>query len=60
MFIYYLASGQDILDGVAQQGFTMLERAVTQITDGDSWGYRGNIFYNLLKTPIIRLAFAIA
>jgi NAD(P)-dependent dehydrogenase (short-subunit alcohol dehydrogenase family) len=33
---------------------------IVEITDGDSWGYRGNIFYDLAKTSVIRLAFAMA
>lgn len=28
-----------------------------EITDGDSFSYRGNIFYDLVKTSVIRLAF---
>src|SRR5262249_15284967 len=31
-----------------------------EITDGDSWGYRCNIFYDLVKTSVIRLAFAMS
>ena len=33
---------------------------VVEITDGDGFWYRGNIFYDLVKTSIIRLAFAMA
>ena len=33
---------------------------IVEITDGDSWGYRSNIFYDLVKTSVIRLAFAMA
>lgn len=33
---------------------------IVEITDGDSWGYRGNIFYDLVKASVIRLAFAMA
>jgi NAD(P)-dependent dehydrogenase (short-subunit alcohol dehydrogenase family) len=33
---------------------------IVEITDGDSWGYRGNIFYDLVKTSVIRLAFGMA
>ena len=33
---------------------------IVEITDGDSWGYRGNIFYDLVKASAIRLAFAMA
>ena len=41
----------------------MLERRggiIFEITDGDSFYYRGNIFYDLVKTSVIRLAFAMA
>jgi NAD(P)-dependent dehydrogenase (short-subunit alcohol dehydrogenase family) len=31
-----------------------------EVTDGDSYTYRGNIFYDLVKTAGIRLAFAMA
>ena len=30
---------------------------IVEITDGDSYGYRGNIFYDLVKSSVIRLAF---
>ena len=30
---------------------------IVEITDGDSYGYRGNIFYDLVKSTVIRLAF---
>jgi NAD(P)-dependent dehydrogenase (short-subunit alcohol dehydrogenase family) len=33
---------------------------IVEITDGDSYTYRGNIFYDLAKTSAIRLAFAMA
>ena len=29
---------------------------IVEITDGDFYGYRGNIFYDLVKTSVIRLA----
>jgi NAD(P)-dependent dehydrogenase (short-subunit alcohol dehydrogenase family) len=41
----------------------MLERdrgLIVEITDGDSFGYRGNLFYDLVKMSVIRLAFAMA
>lgn len=31
---------------------------IVEITDGDHYGYRGNLFYDLVKTAVIRLAFA--
>ncbi len=33
---------------------------VVEITDGDSFTYRGNLFYDLVKTSVIRLAFIMA
>ncbi len=33
---------------------------IVEITDGDSFTYRGNVFYDLVKTSVIRLAFAMA
>jgi NAD(P)-dependent dehydrogenase (short-subunit alcohol dehydrogenase family) len=33
---------------------------IAEITDGDSWGYRGNIFYDLVKTSVIRLTYGMA
>lgn len=39
----------------------MLKRArpiIFEITDGDAFYYRGNLFYDLVKTSVIRLAFA--
>lgn len=33
---------------------------IVEITDGDFDGYRGNIFYDLVKTSVIRLAFIMA
>lgn len=41
----------------------MLERnqgLIVEITDGDTFGYRGNLFYDLVKMSIIRLAFSMA
>jgi NAD(P)-dependent dehydrogenase (short-subunit alcohol dehydrogenase family) len=31
---------------------------IVEITDGDTFSYRGNVFYDLVKTSVIRLAFA--
>jgi len=31
---------------------------IVEIGDGDSYTYRGNLFYDLIKTTVIRLAFA--
>ena len=33
---------------------------IVEITDGDSFGYRGNIFYDLVKVSVIRLAYAMS
>jgi len=33
---------------------------IVEITDGDSFQYRGNLFYDLVKTSVIRLAFDFA
>ena len=35
-------------------------RAVFEITDGDFMSYRGSVFYDLVKSSVIRLAFAMA
>ena len=33
---------------------------IVEITDGDSFGYRGNLFYDLVKDTVIRLAMMMA
>jgi NAD(P)-dependent dehydrogenase (short-subunit alcohol dehydrogenase family) len=33
---------------------------MVEVGDGDSYTYRGNLFYDLVKTTMIRLAFALA
>ncbi len=33
---------------------------IVEITDGDNFGYRGNLFYDLTKMAIIRFAFAMS
>jgi NAD(P)-dependent dehydrogenase (short-subunit alcohol dehydrogenase family) len=33
---------------------------IVEITDGDHFGYRGTLFYDMAKTSVIRLAFALA
>ncbi len=33
---------------------------VVEVTDGDTLGYRGNLFYDLAKISVIRLAYAMA
>jgi NAD(P)-dependent dehydrogenase (short-subunit alcohol dehydrogenase family) len=37
-----------------------LPRIIFEITDGDAFYYRGNLFYDLVKISVIRLAFAMA
>ena len=41
----------------------MIERdagLIIEVTDGDTLGYRGNLFYDLAKNAVIRLAYAMA
>ena len=41
----------------------MVERGgglIVEVTDGDTLGYRGNLFYDLAKNAVIRLAYAMA
>ena len=33
---------------------------IIEVTDGDTLGYRGNLFYDMAKTSVIRLAYAMA
>lgn len=33
---------------------------MVEVVDGDGFGYRGNVFYDLVKTGLIRLAFALS
>jgi NAD(P)-dependent dehydrogenase (short-subunit alcohol dehydrogenase family) len=33
---------------------------IVEVTDGDHFGYRGNLFYDLCKMAVIRLAFAMS
>lgn len=33
---------------------------VVEVTDGDSWAYRGNLFYDLAKATVARLAFGMS
>ncbi|HEY0143367.1 MAG TPA: SDR family oxidoreductase [Thermoanaerobaculia bacterium] len=35
-------------------------RLILEITDGSSWYYRGNLFYDLVKNAVIRLAYGMA
>ena len=41
----------------------MVERnagLIVEVTDSDTLGYRGNLFYDLAKNAVIRLAYAMA
>jgi NAD(P)-dependent dehydrogenase (short-subunit alcohol dehydrogenase family) len=40
--------------------FTRPHGLVVEMTDGETFTYRGNIFYDLVKTSVIRLAFTMA
>lgn len=33
---------------------------IVEVTDGDGFHYRGNLYYDLVKTSVIRMAFALA
>lgn len=33
---------------------------IVEVTDGEGFGYRGNLFYDLVKTSVIRLAYAMS
>jgi NAD(P)-dependent dehydrogenase (short-subunit alcohol dehydrogenase family) len=46
-----------LMETTAQEKSTGL---IVEIGDGDSYTYRGNLFYDLVKTTVIRLAFAMA
>jgi NAD(P)-dependent dehydrogenase (short-subunit alcohol dehydrogenase family) len=44
-----------MMETAKREGVTGL---IVEIGDGDSYTYRGNLFYDLVKTTVIRLAFA--
>ena len=46
----------------SHQGLPLLKAGglVVEITDGDSYFYRGHFFYDLVKTTVIRMAFALS
>jgi NAD(P)-dependent dehydrogenase (short-subunit alcohol dehydrogenase family) len=46
-----------LIDTAKSGGFPGL---IVEIGDGDSYTYRGHLFYDLVKTTVIRLAFAMA
>src|ERR1700687_3174143 len=50
-----------LIVGSGRKGTKKRSRGVIfEITDGDAFYYRGNIFYDLVKISVIRLAFAMA
>jgi NAD(P)-dependent dehydrogenase (short-subunit alcohol dehydrogenase family) len=46
-----------LIETAARENHTGL---IVEIGDGDSYSYRGHLFYDLTKTTVIRLAFAMA
>ena len=65
------ARGQQMLERAVQSHIItsrhgaplMVERnagLIVEVTDGDTLGYRGNLFYDLAKNAVIRLAYAMA
>ena len=46
----------------SHQGLPRLKKGgvVVEITDGDSYFYRGHFFYDLVKTTVIRMAFSLS
>ena len=66
-----IAQGQQMLERAVHSHFItsrhgvplMIERdagLIVEVTDGDTLGYRGNLFYDLAKNAVIRLAYAMA
>ena len=66
-----VAQGQKLLERAVHSHFItsrhgvplMVERGsglIVEVTDGDTLGYRGNLFYDLAKNAVIRLAYAMA
>ena len=66
-----IAQGQQMLERAVHSHFItsrhgaplMIERnagLIVEVTDGDTQGYRGNLFYDLAKNAVIRLAYAMA
>lgn len=50
-------AAQLLMDTAKKSGQTGL---IVEIGDGDSYTYRGHLFYDLVKTSVIRMAFAMA
>ena len=66
-----LSQGQELLERAVHSHIItsrhgaplMIERnagLIVEVTDGDTLGYRGNLFYDLAKNAVIRLAYAMA
>ena len=66
-----IAQGQQMLERALHSHFItsrhgaplMIERdagLIVEVTDGDTLGYRGNFFYDLVKNAVIRIAYAMA
>ena len=66
-----IAQGQQLLERAVHSHLItsrhgaplMIERnagLIVEVTDGDTLGYRGNLFYDLAKHAVIRLAYAMA
>src|ERR1700687_6476372 len=50
-----------LIVGSGRKGTKKRSRGIIfEITDGDAFYYRGNLFYDLVKISVIRLAFAMA
>ena len=52
----HLLTARHALPVMRRQGHGLL----VEVTDGDTFGYRGTLFYDLVKTTTIRLAYALA
>ena len=66
-----VTQGQQLLERAVQSHIItsrhgaplMIERdagLIVEVTDGDTFGYRGNLFYDLAKNAVARLAYAMA
>ncbi len=65
-----ITKGRWMLEGAVHSHFITSRHAlplmldsgglVVEVTDGDTLGYRGNLFYDLAKISVIRLAYAMA
>ena len=66
-----IAQGQELLERAVHSHIVasrhgaplLVERnagLIVEVTDGDTFGYRGNLFYDLAKNAVVRLAYAMA